>query len=364
MKPLRPFVVAHFFSLLLLTPGMTLFCWVGSSAPSLYAQASSTKPETFTNPLKESGADPWVFRWNDNYYYMNTTGRDLTIWKTQDMTNLQNAEKKNVWRPEQGKEWSKEIWAPELHRWNDKWYIYFAADNGSNESHRIFVIENPSADPMQGDWTLKGKVSDASDRWAIDADVFEVNGQHYMVWSGWKESKNGEQDVFIAHMSNPWTIDSPRTLISSPRYSWEKNGSLPNGNHVNVNEGPEALIHGDDIFIVFSASGCWTDEYALGALRSSVKKDLLKAESWKKISSPLLSTDAKAKAFGPGHNGFFKSPDGTQDWLIYHANPEPHQGCGNHRSPRIQPFSWNADGAPNFGNPAPLDQPIPKPSNR
>jgi len=343
---------------------MALICSVFLLAVPLLAQDNEIEPATFTNPLKDTGPDPWVFTWNGNYYYMNTTGRNLVLWKTRDITNLRNAEKKVVWVPEPGKPWSKEVWAPELHRWNDKWYIYFAADDGKNASHRIFVLENPSTDPIEGEWALKGKVADSTDRWAIDADVFEVKGQHYMVWSGWRGNKNGKQDIFIAHMSNPWTIDSQRTLISSPNHAWEKNGDLPGGKHLDVNEGPEALIHRDDIFIVFSGSACWTDEYALGALRSTTNSDLLKARSWKKLPLPLLSTDPKAQAFGPGHNGFFKSLDGQQDWLIYHANPEAHQGCRSHRSPRIQPFQWNADGTPNFGNPVPLGQHLPKPSGR
>jgi len=27
--------------------------------------------------------------------------------------------------------------------------------------------------------------------------------------------------------------------------------------------------------------------------------------------------------YGPGHNGFFKSPDGTEDWIVYQANASP-----------------------------------------
>lgn len=342
----------------------TLCCTFPQAWPlSASAQSSTAESTTFTNPLKDNGADPWVFMWNSTYYYMNTTGRNLTIWKTRDISDLRDAEKKVVWTPEPGKEWSKDIWAPELYRWDGKWYIYFAADGGENASHRIFALENPSADPLDGEWTFKGKVADSSDRWAIDADVFEVNGQHYMVWSGWKSVANGEQDIFIAHMSNPWTIDSPRTLISAPTYSWEEHGNTPNG-HVDVNEGPEALIHGKDIFIVFSASGCWTDDYSLGALRSTTNSDLLKRASWKKIDHPLLQTNAAARAFGPGHNGFFKSPDGQQDWIIYHANPEAHEGCGGHRSPRIQPFTWKSDGTPDFGTPASAGQILQKPSSR
>jgi GH43 family beta-xylosidase len=253
-----------------------------------------------------------------------------------------------------------QLWAPELHRWGNKWYIYFAADAGDNASHRIYVVENDSDDPIEGAWKFKGQVTDPSNRWAIDATTFEDNGQHYVVWSGWKDSKDGEQDLYIAHMSNPWTIDSPRTLISKPTYPWETHGNLP-GRHVSVNEGPEALFHDGKIFIVFSASGCWTDFYTLGVLEADSGANLLDADSWKKINHPFLRTDPQAGAFGPGHNGFFKSPDGKQDWIIYHANPEPHEGCGNLRSPRIQRFTWNPDGTPHFGEPVPLGEPLEKP---
>jgi GH43 family beta-xylosidase len=311
--------------------------------------------------LLQTGPDPWVVWWHGFYYYSNTSGTNLTLRKTADITDLQNAERKTVWTPEPGHPWSKELWAPELHRWGGKWYIYFAADAGENASHRIYVVENGSDDPTEGTWTLKGKVSDPSDKWAIDATTFEVKREHYLVWSGWKGDTDGEQDIFIAHMSNPWTIDSRRTMISQPTYPWEKHGDLP-GRHVDVNEGPEALIHGNNIFIVLSAYGCWTDFYTLGVLQAKTGTNLLDAGSWKKISHPFLATDAKAEAFGPGHNGFFKSPDGKEDWIIYHANPGPGQGCRNLRSPRIQRFTWNSDGTPSFGAPAPLGEPLKKPA--
>ena len=350
----------------LLILALSASAWISAASVGT-AQTSSpaTTPQdsgTFTNPLLQSGPDPWVVWWKGFYYYSNSSGKNLTLRKTADITGLRHAEKKVVWTPEPGHPWSNELWAPELHRWGNKWYIYFAADAGDNASHRIYVVENDNDDPIEGTWKLKGKVGDSSDKWAIDATLFELSGNHYLVWSGWKGDSDGEQDLFIAHMSNPWTIDSPRTLISKPTYDWETHGDLP-GRHVSVNEGPEALLHGDKLFIVFSASGCWTDFYALGALQANAGANLLDAGSWTKIDHSLLSTDPKAGVFGPGHNGFFKSPDGKQNWIIYHANPAPHQGCGNFRSPRIQPFTWSPDGTPNFGTPAPLDQPLKKPAH-
>ncbi len=329
---------------------------VGLAQPA----SSASQDHTFTNPLLQNGPDPWVVWWKGFYFYSNSTGTNLTLRKTADITDLRHATPQVVWTPEPGHPWSSEIWAPELHRWGGKWYIYFAADAGANASHRIYVVENGSDDPTQGAWTLKGKVADSSDKWAIDATLFQLKGQHYLVWSGWKGNTDGEQDLFIAHMSNPWTIDSARTLISQPTYAWETHGDLP-GRHVNVNEGPEVLIHGDKVFLVHSASGCWTDFYSLGLLQANVGANLLNAASWTKLDHPLLSTDAAAHAFSPGHNGFFKSPNGKEDWIIYHANPGPSEGCENLRSPRIQRFGWKADGTPDFGAPVPLGQKLEKP---
>ena len=340
---------------------LMLLCWA-CVLPATHAQDAADSNK-FANPLLPSGPDPWVITYKGYYYYMNTTGRNLTLWKTRDISDLRDAAKKVVWTPEPDKPWSKGVWAPELHRWGSKWYIYFAADAGKNDSHRIYVIENPADDPMEGQWTLKGKVSDSTDRWAIDADVFEVHGKHYMVWSGWQGDANGEQDIYIARMSNPWTIDSPRTMISSPIYAWEKVGDRPHAPHINVNEGPEGLVHGGHVFVVYSGSACWTDNYELGVVEASANANLLNRASWKKYDHPFFQQDPKAGVYGTGHNGFFRSLDGKQDWIIYHANSAPGQGCGGTRSPRMQPFTWNADGTPNFGTPVPSGQLLDKPSH-
>jgi GH43 family beta-xylosidase len=328
---------------------------------SLFPQAAAAAADTFTDPLLENGPDPWVIWSNGFYYYSHTSGTNLTLRKTADVTDLRHAQEKAVWVPEPNNLWSKELWAPELHHWGAKWYIYFAADAGDNASHRIYVVENDNDDPIEGTWTFKGQISDASNKWAIDPTTFELRGQHYLVWSGWEAEDDGQQNLYIAHMSNPWTIDSSRTLISKPSYQWEEHGDLP-GRHVSVNEAPEFISHGNKMFIAFSASGCWTDFYTLGLLEANIDADPLDARSWIKIDHPFLGTDPSSRAFGPGHNGFFKSPNGNEDWIIYHANPAPGGGCKNTRSPRIQPFTWDELGRPHFGKPVPLGQPQGKPA--
>jgi GH43 family beta-xylosidase len=345
--------------------GMTLLLLVALLAKSGTARAQST-PDIFKNPILPNGADPWVITYNGFYYYMSTTGHNLTIWKTKDITDLEHAKKKVVWTPPTSGPYSHEIWAPELHRFDDKWYIYFAADRGDNATHRIYALENPATDPLDGDWTFKGQVTDTTNKWAIDASAFENAGHRYMIWSGWEGDHNGRQVIYIAELSNPWTIASPRVMLSYPKYNWERVSANPghtNATHVEVNEGPEVLQHDDNIFLVYSASGCWTDSYELGVLEAAANSNLLDPKSWKKFDHPFFKQDPKANVYGPGHNGFFKSPDGKEDWIIYHANSESDQGCGKFRSPRIQRFTWNPDGTPNFGTPISTNTVLAKPSH-
>jgi GH43 family beta-xylosidase len=85
--------------------------------------------------------------------------------------------------------------------------------------------------------------------------------------------------------------------------------------------------------------------------------------SWKKHDKPVFTASVKNKVYAPGHNSFFKSPDGKEDWILYHANSAPGQGCGRKRSPRAQPFTWNEDGTPNFGEPVAEGVPLNIPSS-
>jgi GH43 family beta-xylosidase len=321
--------------------------------------------ETFTNPLLPSGADPWTVYRDSYYYYTQTFGNRIVLWKTKTIANLKTAPQKTVYTPPSGTLYSRQIWAPELHYISNRWYLYFAADSGRNEDHRIWVLENWSKDPMSGTWTLKGKLADSSGKWAIDASVFQHKKSWYVVWSGWEGDTNGQQDIYIAKLKNPWTIEGRRVRLSSPQYGWERHGDLNDPNnppHVAVNEGPQFLTHKNKVFLVYSASGCWTDNYSLGLLSAGENSNLLDSLSWTKNPEPVFSGSVENGVYAPGHNSFFKSPDGTEDWILYHANSAPAQGCGRNRSPRAQRFSWDSNGMPFFGQPVKEGQWIPVPA--
>lgn len=311
---------------------------------------------TFINPLLPSGPDPWVFQKDSLYVYTHTVGDRIVIYKTTKMSELGNAVPATIWSPPDSTPYSRNIWAPEIHFLDGKWYTYFAADDGNINNHRMYVLENSAADPASGSWVFKGKITDASDKWAIDGTVFEHDNHRYFLWSGWEGDINVQQNLYIAKMRNPWTIEGERVLISVPTYSWERIDSP------DVNEGPEVVRNGNRVFITYSASGCWTDDYAIGLLSLKAGGDPMHPGDWIKSANPVFTKKPENGAYAPGQNGFFKSKDGKEDWIIYHANTSPGLGCSNSRNPRMQKFTWNADGSPNFGEPVPINQKIKKPS--
>ena len=315
---------------------------------------------TFTNPLLSSGPDPWVIKKDNLYYYTHTLGNRIAIWSTQKMSELKNVPVQTIWSAPATGPNSKNVWAPELHFINNKWYAYYTAGASNDLStQRTFVLENASDDPRVGTWVDKGKIYDpAADFFSIDGTVFTFNGSNYFIWSGQASASDNTQRLYIARMTNPWTLETARSLISSPQYAWEMAGAPPA-----VNEGPEILKNAaGKIFLIYSASGCWSDDYALGMLSLANGADPLLAANWTKSTSPVFTKNTSGGAFGPGHNTFFKSIDGTEDWILYHANSTSGQGCGDARSPRMQKLTWNADGTPNFGQPVALSVAITKPS--
>ncbi|RYD79099.1 MAG: glycosyl hydrolase family 43, partial [Sphingobacteriales bacterium] len=294
----------------------------------LAASYGITFAQTFKNPLLTSGADPYSYFKDGFYYYTQTSGNKIELWKVKSLSDLNEAPHKTIWKAPESGPYAKQIWAPEIMFIQGKWYAYFAADDGKNENHRMYVLENSSPDPMEGNWVFKGQITDETNKWAIDADIAEINGKLYMVWSGWEGDVNRKQEIFIAQLKNPWTVEGKRFKISSPQFEWEKHGDLNDPNnppHVDVNEGPQFLVHGNKVFVIYSASGCWTDFYALGMLSANLNSQLLNPDSWLKHNKPVFQTSAENGVYAPGHNSFFKSPDGTEDWILYHANDKPGQ---------------------------------------
>ncbi|MEV0647095.1 RICIN domain-containing protein [Phytomonospora sp. NPDC050363] len=315
-----------------------LMCLALLTIPSTAAEAVGET--TFRNPLLADGADPWLQFHDGNYYLAVTTwNQQVTMRKSPTLAGLGSATPAAIWS-DTSTERCCTHWAPEFHRLNGpngtRWYmLYVSGRSGTLDYQHLSVLESAGDDPM-GPYTDRGSPMGAS--WNIDGSYLTVNGQLYLLWS---EFSGADQSLWIARMTNPWTVTGSRVLISRPTLGWELQGGR-------VNEGPEPLQRNGRTFIVYSASACSTQYYKLGLL-ALTGSDPLSASSWTKSPNPVFS--AANGVYGPGHNGFFTSPDGTQSWIVYHGNASTSQGCGQTRSTRAQPFTWNGDGTPNFGAP-------------
>lgn len=100
----------------------------------------------------------------------------------------------------------------------------------------------------------------------------------------------------------------------------------------------------------------------MGRLTYNGTGSILNPASWSKVAQPVFQ--AGNGVVGVGHASFTKSPDGTEDWIVYHAHRNPPAPAGEEiRDIRIQRFTYFANGTPNFGAPLPLIQTIIAPSS-
>ncbi len=309
--------------------------------------------DSFESSLVNFGADPFV-TYHDGYYYYVRMGRnDTGIWVTKaaELSRIGKVEPVCVYMPS-GNQPSRELWAPEIHFIDGKWYIYYTAGQGAD--HRMMVLESVT-DDAQGEYIYKGKINPETDRWAIDQTVLSLDGQLYAIWSGWDGFVDGEQRLYIAKMENPWTISGDRVELSRPEYKWEVN------EHPTINEGAEIAIAPDGtVNIVYSASGSWSDTYCLGLLTLKKGADPMKKSSWIKSSKPIFEKN-DSTTFSTGHASFVESPDGTEDYLVFHATRFPGGGW-NGRGVRAQRVYWLEDGTPFLGTSAEYTDKVKMPS--
>ncbi|QEO15498.1 family 43 glycosylhydrolase [Agromyces intestinalis] len=322
---------------------------LGVATPSYAADGTP-----YQNPIvgAPNSADPWLGYYNGYYYYTATTWTgNIYIRKSTTLAGLKNAPETKVFTMSQTNATSN-MWAPSMHLLDGpngkRWYLYYSAGPSSCcGGQRQHVLESAGTDPM-GPYTYRGKLNlMPNDAWAIDGSVMTVSNQNYFVFSAFSRGTGfgdgGLQSLYISRLTNPWTVAATGALISEPTLAWEKQGNP-------VNEGPYPLQRNGRTFLTYSASYCGGPDYKIGMLELTGSNPL-SASSWTKKSTPIFQRNDANGVYGPAHHSFFKSPDGTQDWIVYHANSSASDGCGTTRTSRAQPISWNSDGTPNLGVP-------------
>ncbi|MES2731249.1 MAG: family 43 glycosylhydrolase [Bacteroidota bacterium] len=306
---------------------------------------------TFTNPIGGYEADPWVIYKDGYYYYCATSGDKVVIHQSAKLHEVAKAPGKTVWIADNSQEIKNAIWAPEIHYLNGKWYIYASGrpcDYASQCTHQSFVLEGTTQNPLDP-FVFKSILAEG-----IDGTVLQKEGTAYFSWM--RSEKGITHHISLARMLSPTQLDTAVITISQhPFLEWETRDQY-------CNEGPAFLQRGNKTFIVYSASASWTKWYCLGAFVNE-DGDFMNPSSWKKLPQPLFVKSDENGVYGPGHCSFTQSPDGTEDWILYHALADPNGGWGG-RTPRIQKINWSADNLPIMGEPYGSGIPLPVPSDK
>lgn len=302
-----------------------------------YGDSKELKNEDYKDFLIDNYADPVVVYNPDNkkYYFMATTGLDnnttLTIREADSVNELSNA-KAFALRGEEGYSYELGVndddnklllWAPELHKIGDYWYVLFASGSNNWDGQCCYIMKNKTGNLMDKnaweDAILVKDVDGISPLYkkgiTLDMTYIHDNNKHYVIWANRETISRGgdvvgSSDLFIATIDkdDPSVITSEKVMIAKPEYGFELRTTA-------VLEGPFAIKKNGNIYLSYSGSGV-DETYCVGLLIAKEGTNLLDPTNWKKLSSPILTTESGGEK-GPGHCSFTVDEYGNEIF-IYH----------------------------------------------
>lgn len=344
-----------------MTPYLSRRAFVAASA--LLPMACKTPPPQMvagpaaqdapTNPLIRQRADAQIFRHDDGFYYMTGSVPEydrLVLRRSKTIAGLADAEERVLWRHLPSGPMSGFIWAPELHFFDGRWIVYFAAgpSGGGEDVFRIrtYAVVCDGPDPMTGNWSVLGQFQSPWDSFNLDSMIFVHRGTSYFVWAQREPGIETNSNLYIAPMAGPLTLAAPPARLTVPTLDWEIQG-------FKVAEAPAVLARNGRLFMTYSASA--TDaRYCLGLLTAADDADIMDPRAWSKSPEPVFVTNRATGVYGPGHNSFTVDEAG-RDILVYHGRDyEAIEGdplFDPNRHTRVQRLYFKADGSPDFGVP-------------
>ncbi len=319
--------------------------------PLTPAQATSG---TFSNPLSSTNVDccqdPTAYFKDGYYYYVHGEGEALVIYKSKTLEDILAGPLARTKITLDSSFSTEPIWAPEIFYASGNWYIYASYRESGSVPRKSFVMQADTQDPM-GAWTNLGELSLpgwGSGTHYLDANFFEIGTSQYIVFAGNIAGDTaGWVGIYIAPLTNPYTVSSAPVLIGRPGYAVATDTS-PNSTYSwegSIMENPAVVIKSGKVNLIYSANDYQSSNYTTGLMTTT--GSVLSASSWTKKSSAIF--DGTAGVIGPGGVSFTKSPDSTEDWIVYHAKVDNNYNGARHAM--AQKITVNGSNEVVFGTP-------------
>jgi len=271
---------------------------------------ASALADEFANPLDVRTADPQVLYENGVYYMYGTTGGggykafssiDLVNWQDRGYVFRSNSTTNN---------WGQNrFWAPEVIKYNGKYYLIYSAGGAPNDVMRICIAR---ADSPLGNFTNIAAPLFDDGKAYIDGHVFiDTNGQPYLYCSqDMSVPADGTSTIVVAPLNSTLTaLSGPITHCIGPSQTWEYAGNR-------WNEAPFVIKHENYYYMLYSGNVYSSSNYSIGYATATSPLG-----PWTKYgSNPIVKKSGNVS--GPGHCSVTQSPDGQQLWLVYHTHQQ------------------------------------------
>lgn len=291
--------------------------------------------------------DPAMIK-DGNTYYVYSTGMGIPFKTSKDMIHWKNAgrvfTKKTTpkWFTKDIPEQKGDVWAPDIHYYKGKYYLYYAVSAWMNFNSSIGLATNTTLDPNNPayKWVDQGQVISYKNGGkgvnVIDPNVFiDKDGKVWLVYGSYKAGVRLTQ----LNPKNGLLQNNPPKIIK-----------LTNG----LGEG-SFIIKGPKYYYLFVSRG-----RCCAGLKSTYQVVMGRAT---KIEGPYLNKkgesmlDNKYSLFlagdyqepGRGGNSFFTEGDTT--YIVYHAYTRSAHGMP---LLNIKPVYMNKDGWPTMNSSNPL----------
>lgn len=271
--------------------------------------------------------DPSILRDGNDYYMVHSSFEyypGLLVWKSKDLINwtpVTNALHKYI----------GSVWAPDLAKYKNKYYIYFPANN------EIFVV---TADSVNGKWSEP-----------VSLHINSIDPGHFV-------DDNGKRYLYFANGGYVPLSDDGLSVTGDIKHAYD-GWAIPRNWTIECFclEGPKVLKKGDYYYLTIAEGG--TSGPATSHMIISARSRSAFGPWENSPYNPIVRTaSGNEKWWSKGHGTIISDTEGKW-WIVFHAYEKGFYNMG--RQTLLLPVEWTNDGWPKIPGKIKDDMPVKRP---